>query len=58
MREPTDRHDEPLNVRVPRELLERIKKQMQTERRGNRSEMVRILLEDGLRHRPAQAQEE
>ena len=42
-----------LNQRIPRKLLDRIKAQMKTEQRGNRSEMVRILIEDGLKARQA-----
>jgi Arc/MetJ-type ribon-helix-helix transcriptional regulator len=37
-----------LNTRIPRELMDRIKAQMKRERRANRSEMVRVLIEDGL----------
>jgi Arc/MetJ-type ribon-helix-helix transcriptional regulator len=43
-----------LTLRIPRPLLKKIEAQMHAERRGNRSEMVRVLLEDGLKHRRQQ----
>jgi len=46
-----EKRDAYLTARIPRPLLEKIRAQMKTERRGNRSEMVRILLEDGLQYR-------
>ncbi len=40
-----------LGLRIPSELMERIRQQQETEQRGSRSEMVRILLEEGLTKR-------
>ncbi len=40
-----------LGARIPAKLLEKIKEQMLRERRANRSEMVRVLIEDGLKAR-------
>ena len=41
----------PLNMRIPQVLMDLINAQMAAERRSSKSEMVRILIEDGLQAR-------
>jgi Arc/MetJ-type ribon-helix-helix transcriptional regulator len=49
----TDKHTAWLGLRIPPELMEDIEYQRKQERRANRSEMVRLLIEDGLWFRNA-----
>ena len=44
----------PYHIRLPVDLSDRIDRRMAVERRSSRSEMVRILIEDGLAAREAQ----
>ncbi len=48
----------PVNIRLPRDLMDKIQAQMKADRRASRSEMIRILIEDGLKLREEQHKRE